>query len=143
MEIDGKELPPRVVFFDGVCVFCHDTTRWLMAQDPEAKLHYAPLQGETAAALRALDPAFPESIDTLVFADLRGSAPRLLLRSAAILEALETISFRPWWLQVLRALPTPLADFLYGCFVRIRYRVFGKLDACPMPTAEERELFLD
>jgi len=136
-------MPPRIVFFDGVCVFCHATTRWLIARDPEARLHFAPLQGETAALLRAAQPEFPVSIDTLVYADLGGEEVRLLLRSSAVFEILGELGRSSWWLRLLSALPTALTDLAYAAFVRVRYRVFGRLATCPLPSAEERARFLD
>ena len=48
--------PARIVLYDGVCGFCNGSVRWLIARDRDARLHYAPLQGETAAALRARHP---------------------------------------------------------------------------------------
>jgi predicted DCC family thiol-disulfide oxidoreductase YuxK len=39
-------------------------------------------------------------------------------------------------------LPVWLADFFYGIIARVRYRVFGKYDHCPVPPAEDRSRFL-
>ena len=36
-----------------------------------------------------------------------------------------------------------LRNLAYRVFVRFRYRIFGRLDACRVPSPEERELFLD
>jgi predicted DCC family thiol-disulfide oxidoreductase YuxK len=36
-----------------------------------------------------------------------------------------------------------LRDWGYDLVARNRYRLFGKHDTCPMPTAETRSRFLD
>ena len=48
--------PELIVLYDGVCGFCNGSVRWLIEREAGARLHYAPLQGETAAALRARHP---------------------------------------------------------------------------------------
>ena len=46
-------------------------------------------------------------------------------------------------LSVLRIIPTPLLDVVYRLVARVRYRVFGQLEACPIPSAADRARFLD
>ena len=43
----------RLVLFDGVCGFCDRLVGFLIERDAAERLRFAPLQGETAAALRA------------------------------------------------------------------------------------------
>jgi len=141
-------LPPRLIFFDGVCGFCDRTVRMLLDRDVEHRFHFAMLQGETARALRDRYPdAFPSDIDTLVYLDNTQIArsegrPLLLVRSeAAFAIARELPSLRRWaWLAVL---PRFLTDFAYRSLASVRYRLFGKLDDCRIPTPEERARFLD
>jgi predicted DCC family thiol-disulfide oxidoreductase YuxK len=39
-------------------------------------------------------------------------------------------------------IPRPIRDFFYKLFARYRYKLFGKQDACMIPTPEVREKFL-
>ena len=96
-------LPPRIVFYDGVCGFCNGLVRWLIERDPDHRLHYAPLQGETARSVRAEYPdRFPEDIDTLVFfrRPSEGEEPRspeaLALRSTAAFAIARELGGRYW-----------------------------------------------
>jgi predicted DCC family thiol-disulfide oxidoreductase YuxK len=41
----------HVVFYDGVCGLCDRSVQFLLARDRERVLHFAPLQGSTAAAV--------------------------------------------------------------------------------------------
>ena len=135
-------LPPRIVFFDGVCRFCDGAVRWLLERDPEGRLHFAPLQGETAAALRERHPEFPSDIDTLVYVESDAAGERIYTRSDAIFRVVAEIR-GPWrHIARLRFLPRVLTDALYRAFVRNRYRIFGKLDECLLPDAEQRARFV-
>ncbi len=115
----------------------------VLERDCEARLRFAPLQGPTAASLRARHPEIPEDVDTVVFVDASEGVERVFLRSEAILriwEVLEPEARLPRW---LRRVPRPLADLAYRIFAALRYRLFGRLDACRVPSPEERARFLD
>jgi predicted DCC family thiol-disulfide oxidoreductase YuxK len=137
-------LPERIVFFDGICSFCDGTVRWLTSRDPEARLHFAPLQGETAALVRSHFPdRFPVDIDTLVYlSPNEQGAPEIALRSAAVFALFREIGGGWGLLAGLRVLPSWLTDLGYRAFARNRYRLFGTLDACDIPTPADRARLL-
>ena len=139
---EPRALPPRLVLFDGVCGFCDDAVQWLLAHDPAGRLHFAPLQGETAARLRRLHPEIPEDLDTMVFVESGAGSPRVFVRSQAIWRTCAELA-GPWrWLAWLRWLPRALSDAGYRGFARNRYRWFGQLDACRIPDTAQRQRFL-
>ena len=132
----------RLVLFDGVCGFCDDAVRWLLERDPERRLRFAPLQGETAAALRARHPEIPTDLDTMVYVDASDGTEQVYLRSDAILCTWAAVAPDRRTLRWLRRLPRPLLDLGYRLFIRLRYHLFGRLEACRIPTPAERPLFL-
>lgn len=133
-----QPIPPRIVLYDGVCGLCHRMVRWLLARDALGRLAYAPLQGETAARLRAIHPEIPAELDSVVYVE----DGRVHLRGKAFLHVSRHLG-RPWrWGYHLRWLPAFLLDPLYWLVARTRYRLFGKFEACEMPTAEHRDRML-
>jgi predicted DCC family thiol-disulfide oxidoreductase YuxK len=135
-----KPLPARIVLYDGVCGFCNGSVRWLAARDRAGRLHYAPLQGETAAALRARHPGIPTELETIAFVQEN----TVSTQSAAVFRVLRELD-PPWrWIAALRPfLPRALWDAAYRAFARRRYRWFGQLDACPVPPPALRARILD
>ena len=134
-------LPARIVLYDGVCGFCNGSVRWLSERDRTARLHYAPLQGETAAVLRARHPEIPTALETIVFVE---DGDRVTKESAAVFRVLRELP-APWrWIGALRPLlPRAVWDTAYRAFARRRYRWFGRLDTCPIPPPELRARILD
>lgn len=133
---DGA-LPERVILFDGVCAVCNAGMVWILDRDRDGRFAYAPLQGETAAAVRARHPEIPDSIDTIVLVDRSSGTERVALRTDALLDVLAVLP-APWrWLRVLRWIPRGLRDALYDRFAAVRYRRFGTLDACRLPSERE------
>jgi predicted DCC family thiol-disulfide oxidoreductase YuxK len=135
-------LPARIVLFDGVCGFCHAGVRWVAARDPSARFRFAPLQGETAALLRARHPEIPEASETLVLVEREAGAERVTLRSRAVLRVLAELDTRWRYVSLLRRLPAVLTDPAYRVVAALRYRLFGRLESCPLPSPEERARFL-
>ncbi|MGD8317001.1 MAG: DCC1-like thiol-disulfide oxidoreductase family protein [Myxococcales bacterium] len=132
------QLPPHVLFYDGVCAMCNGLVRWMLRVDRNGVFHFAPLQGQTAERVRQLHPEFPKQIETVVY--LREG--RVLLRSRAATQAMRELPYPAKALSWLRFLPTWLGDFFYGIIARWRYRVFGRYGHCPLPPAEARDRFL-
>ena len=126
-------LPGPVVLYDGECGLCHRSVKFLLARDRQ-QLWYAPLQGETAARLRAAHPEIPATLESVVLVD----GGRVHLRSKAFLYGARYLT-RPWrWAYHVRWLPAFLLDLLYRVIARIRYRVWGRFDACTVPTTDQR-----
>lgn len=139
------ELPGPVGFFDGECNICDQSVRFLLERDVRHELHYASLQGTTADELRAARPDLPRGVETFVLAEPDPRAPagvRVTLRTDGILRTLDLTGGRPWWARLFALLPRSVRDLCYRVFTRYRYRLYGRKDACGLPTTEERSLLL-
>lgn len=122
-----------IILYDGICGLCHRTVRFLIRRDRK-QLRYAPLQGTTAASLRALYPQIPQTLESVVLVD----GGTVYLRSKALFYAARYLTL-PWrWAYQLRWMPVFLTDFCYRRIAHLRYRVWGQLDSCSMPTTDER-----
>jgi predicted DCC family thiol-disulfide oxidoreductase YuxK len=135
-------LPPRLVLYDGVCGFCNRSVQWLLAADADGRLHFAPLQGTTAAAVRGRHPEIPGDIDTIVYVETTDREECVSLRSEAIFRIYATLELKSRPTSWLLLLPRSWTDLGYRLFGHVRYRLFGKLDACSIPSPEQRDRFL-
>ena len=131
-----------LVFYDGLCGVCDALTQRLLAADGRGALVFAPLQGETANAVRARHPVDPTLDSILVLADPGGAQERLLARSAAAFAIAAELGGWYRLLAPLRLVPRPLRDWAYDLFARHRTRFMGRLAACRVPTPEQRRRFL-
>lgn len=139
---DRDHLPPYTLLFDGECAVCDRTVTWLLARDPEGLLAFAPLEGPTAEAIRGRHPEWPEDLDSLVFVQQSSTGEQLHFHSTAVLTAVGTL---PGPLSAaahaLLVVPAVVRDPFYKAFARVRYRIFGTLDACRMPLPGEAARF--
>jgi predicted DCC family thiol-disulfide oxidoreductase YuxK len=134
---------PPLLLYDGFCALCDGTVKFLLRIDRRGALRYAPLAGETAAAIAARRPEIRQ-VDSvaLVSADDDGGE-RVALRSAAVVGALRAVG-GGWRLAaaLLALVPRPLRDWGYDFVARRRKRWFGELEACPLPPPAARSRFL-
>lgn len=131
------------VFFDGVCGFCNRSVNLLMRLDKKRLFRYAPLQGETFKKVLAARPQLAEEDSVVVLHQPTDGPAEVFTKSDAAKFALRRLGGL-WGLfgLLLGLVPRFLRDAAYKGIAAVRYRLFGKLEACRLPKPEERELFL-
>jgi len=138
-----------ILLYDGVCGLCNRLVRFVLRRDPAGMFRFAALQSPLAERILARHGVDARDLDTLyVVENAEHADEKLLPRSDAVIFILRRLggagrSF--WWLAgfLLRLLPRAIRDWGYGVVARSRYRMFGRYDACPLPTEETRSRFLD
>jgi predicted DCC family thiol-disulfide oxidoreductase YuxK len=143
-RIDPAEHP--IVFFDGVCALCNGFVDFVMARDRRGRFRVAALQGETAAAMGAME-AQPGHSSAAGDSDpmrsiLLRDGGRWYRKSDAALRVVAGLDGAWKLTRPLLWIPRNLRDTAYDFIARNRYRWFGKREACRMPTPSERERFL-
>lgn len=120
-----------IMFFDGVCGLCSGFVDFAMKRDPEGRLKFAPLQGETAAAMLSSEQ---RNLDTVVLKTEDG----VFTRSSAVIRLFWILGgFWSFAGALIWLVPKPLRNFGYRFVAASRYRVFGKKESCRLPTSEE------
>ena len=129
---------PPLVLYDGTCGLCARSVRWILRHEADHELRFAPLQGETTDALRATYPNIPQSLDSVVLI----AGGKAHLRSKAFLHLGKHLR-APWrWAYAFRWLPGFVLNLGYRLIAAIRYRIWGRVDACELPSPEQRARFL-
>ncbi|WP_082969329.1 thiol-disulfide oxidoreductase DCC family protein [Mycobacterium kyorinense] len=138
-----KNSAAPVLLYDGVCGFCNRGVQLILRLDRNGTLRFAALDSDYAQRVLRNHPQLV-GVDSVVFVDDPGQASeRVAVRSQAVFRVVVYLGC-PWKvLTVARVVPASLLDWLYDRFADIRYRVFGKYDACPVPSPEVRSRFLD
>jgi predicted DCC family thiol-disulfide oxidoreductase YuxK len=129
-----------IVLFDGVCNFCSASVNFIIDRDPDAQFQFAPLQSDVARELlRERGVTLPEG-DPESMVLLEGD--RLSMRSTAALRIARRLR-GPWKLSYgFIVVPALVRDALYRLVASYRYRLFGRSEACRVPTPELRARFL-
>lgn len=128
-----------ILIFDGVCSFCSATVQFILKHDMHGRIRFAPLQSPLGRELMQQHGLDPDDAQSLLFVD----EDRAYVRSDAAFAIARDLSWRWRWIRVFRFVPPFIRNRIYDLVARNRYRWFGKLDSCFIPTPEVRARFLD
>ena len=127
----------RTVLFDGVCNFCNGAVNFIIRHDGEKKFKFAPLQSEIGQQMQA-KYGIGEDVDSIILVenDKAYTHSTAGLRVAKGLGSIWSLGY------VFIIVPSFIRDFFYRLFAKYRYRLFGRTEACMLPTPDVRERFL-
>jgi predicted DCC family thiol-disulfide oxidoreductase YuxK len=122
--------------------------RWFLRRDRNDRLRFVPSESSKVSELlarhgmAATDLASgPNTI--VVVREPGGTKERVFTRSDAAGEMLRELP-QPWRAAgaVFGWIPRTVRDLGYRLVARWRYRIWGRLESCPLPTPGERARFL-
>ena len=128
----------HILLFDGVCNFCNSAVQMVIEIDRQKIFKFAAILSELGQQLYRQHRLDPIDIQTLMLVD----GERVLTKSDAVLEVLARLDGGWQLLAGFRAMPQPLRDWAYSEFARQRFVLFGRRDACMVPTPELQERFI-
>jgi len=128
-----------IVLFDGVCRFCNASINFILDRDRAGRVRFAALQSAAGQALLRRYGLPTDRFASLVLVE----GGRCWGRSTAALRIARHLDGLWPLAALLLAVPPFLRDAAYDLLARNRYRWFGQLDACRVPTPEVRQRFLD
>lgn len=119
--------PVNIILYDGYCMLCSRTMKFILKRDKKKKFRFLPLQTQD------LNPDIPEinnkKNDTVVL--VTNGTP--YFKSEAVYRILKEIG--GFWksLLIFRILPLKFTDWVYDIIAANRFRVFGRSDTCFRP----------
>lgn len=133
-----------LVLYDGVCGLCNATVDFLIRHDRRDRLRFASLQSQAGQAIVKRHGGDPDILSTLYLVAKYGEEDESVrVRAKAVFYALHAIG-GIWSIPALfRFVPGFLLNIVYRLVARFRYRIWGKLEQCRMPTPETRAKFID
>ena len=142
-ELAGLGEDAVLILYDGVCALCNGVVRFLLRRDRADRFRFAALQSELGRRLVRERGGDPDVVSTLWLIERPGRPDeRVFTRGRAGAIALAG-GGGPWrLLGALRILPDFVLNAGYALVARLRYRLAGRLDACPVPPPEHRHRFI-
>ena len=127
-----------LVLFDGVCHFCNNSVNFIIDRDPKKKFVFAPLQSEFAEKVLAHFGEPTKVIDTIILIHNN----KIYKRSRAALEIAKQLNGLWPLIYVFIIIPGFIRNLVYNFIAKNRYKWFGQMEACRIPTPDMRERFL-
>ena len=128
-----------IILFDGVCNLCNGSVQFIINRDKKRRFRFASLQSEFGQQQLKEIGLDPNQLHTIIF--IKGKS--FYNRSNAALEIARYLDGIWPVLYGFKIIPTFLRDAVYNLVAKNRYEVFGKKDACRLPTPELRYRFIE
>lgn len=127
-----------IVLFDGVCNFCNGSVNFIIEHDKAGYFKFSPLQSQIGEELTTKHGIYKAETDSVILIE----DEKAYTHSTGALRIARKLDGIWSWAYAFRLVPSPIRDFFYKTFAKYRYRLFGRQDACMMPTPEIRARFL-
>lgn len=129
----------RVVFYDGVCNFCNSSVNFIIRHERNDELKFAALQSDIAQEFLTQRELKSMDFDSIIYTD----GDTLYLKSSAAFEIAGFLNAPWYYIRIFKFLPKFITDFFYDLIAKNRYKIFGRSDACIIPSQEIRNRFID
>lgn len=128
----------NIILFDGVCNFCDSSVNFIIDRDKKNIFKFAALQSEKGQEILDCFNLPNDDFDSFVLIE----NDKVFKKSSAALKIANKLG--GFWkiFYPLIIVPKFLRDFLYSLIANNRYKLFGKKDACRIPTPELKQKFL-
>ena len=127
-----------VIIFDGYCALCSGWANFVLRHDHKARYRLLSAQSPLGRALYIHYGLDPHDYETNILIE-DGVA---WFKSRGSIRMVAELGW-PWSLvKVLRIVPPPLMNLLYGFIAKNRLRLFGKRETCYLPPASYANRFL-
>jgi predicted DCC family thiol-disulfide oxidoreductase YuxK len=127
-----------IILFDGVCNFCNGSVNLIIDRDPGAYFKFAPLQSEIGEKLIKEHGINKAETDSVILIE----NGKVYTHSTAALRVARKLKGEWSWFYGFVVVPKFIRDAAYKLFAKNRYKMFGKQDACMLPTPDVRARFL-
>ena len=126
------------ILFDGVCNFCNASINLIIDRDSKGIFKFAALQSEVGQELLKKFGLKTSDFDSIVAIE----GDKVYQKSDAALEIARRMDGIWKFFYVFKIIPPFLRNPIYDLVARNRYRIFGRTDACRIPTPELKARFL-
>ena len=138
-NIDSITQQYDIILFDAICVICNGWAKFLIQHDQHQKFKLASVQSPLGEAILKHYGMSTEHYSTMVVI-LNGQR---YLESTALLKVMQHLGLPFSLMNSGYLMPRPLRDFLYRRIALNRYQLFGTTDQCLLPSAENKQHFLE
>jgi len=127
-----------ILLYDGYCVLCNFFVKLILRFEKKPEIYFAPLDSKIAQEIIS-QFRFDPNMDSIIYFD----GKECFTYHFAAFEILKQLSFPINLFGAFKSLPNSFNKAVYKFIAKKRYKVFGKYESCPMPSAKFRERMLD
>ena len=129
----------NIIFFDGVCNVCDKTVDFIITKDKKNEFFYSSLQSDFSKRFFKSKNQKLNLESIVVYTE-----DKFLYKSRGMIYILKNLVGFPRIIGLLlNIFPKFISDYFYSLFAKYRYKLFGKMDVCKIPTENHFSRFYE
>jgi predicted DCC family thiol-disulfide oxidoreductase YuxK len=128
----------KIIVFDGVCILCNSLVQFVLKKDKTKQFYFTTAQSEFVKEKVKTRSFNVNPMDSVLY--LRNG--KVLTESSAVLGILSDLGGIWKLLSIFKIIPPLIRNSVYRFCAKRRYRVFGILDSCMVPSSDWKNRFL-
>jgi len=129
----------KVILFDGVCNLCNNSVKFIIKNDKRNIFKFAPLQGKYGIKIQNNYNINTTQINSIILVD----GEKTFTKSSAALRIAKDLKAPFFMFYVFIIIPVFIRNFIYDLIAKNRYKWFGKMESCMIPSNELKSKFFD
>jgi predicted DCC family thiol-disulfide oxidoreductase YuxK len=131
-------LDKKIIIFDGVCILCNSFVQFILKRDRSKQFYFTTAQSDFVQDQVKTMQLKVNPMDSVIY--LKNG--KVLNESSAVLGILSDLGGIWKLMSIFSLVPPLIRNAMYRFCARRRYRVFGMLETCMMPSPDWKNRFL-
>ena len=139
MDIHDLPKDKKIILFDGVCNFCNDKVNFIIKNDTNDSFRFVSIQSETGKKIityLGIDTA----LDSII---LYEPGYAYFIKSEAVFRIIKDLSCSVKLLLLFNFILTSIKNIFYDIIAKNRYKWYGKMESCRIPSNDLESKFLE
>ena len=138
MEIHNLPRDKKIILFDGVCNFCNDKVNFIIKNDKKDIFRFVAIQSETGKKIITY-LGIDSALDSIIIYEPDYA---YFIKSEAVFRIIKHLSSSVKLLLLFNFVPTSVKNIFYDIIAKNRYKWFGKMEICMLPSEDLKSKFL-
>lgn len=138
MEIHNLPRDKKIILFDGVCNYCNEKVNFIIKNDKKDVFRFVAIQSETGKKI-IIYLGIDSALDSII---LYEPGYAYFIKSEAVFRIIKHLSSSVKLLLLFNFIPTSVKNIFYDIIAKNRYKWFGKMEICMLPSEDLKSKFL-
>ncbi len=138
MEINQLPQDKKIILFDGVCNYCNDKVNFIIKNDKNDIFRFVAIQSDTGKKMITY-LGIDSALDSII---LYEPGYAYFIKSEAVFRIIKHLSSSVKLLLLFNFVPTSIKNIFYDIIAKNRYKWFGKMEVCRIPSVDFKSKFI-
>lgn len=138
MDINQLPQDKKIILFDGVCNYCNNKVNFIIKNDQDDSFRFVAIQSETGQKIITY-LGIDSALDSII---LYEPGYAYFIKSEAVFRIIKQLSSSVKLLLLFNFIPRSIKNIFYDIIAKNRYKWYGRMESCRIPSKEIASKFI-